>query len=54
MFEAMRAYKEVGFDGVIIPDHAPRVAGDSGHRRQGVTFALGYMKALMQMVEKLP
>ena len=54
MFEAMRAYKEVGFDGVIIPDHAPRVAGDSDHRRQGVTFALGYMKALMQMVEKLP
>lgn len=53
MFEAMRAYKEVGFDGVIIPDHAPRVAGDSDHRRQGVTFALGYMKALMQMVEKL-
>ena len=54
MFEAMRAYKEVGFDGVIIPDHAPRVAGDSDHRRQGVTFALGYMRALMQMVEKLP
>ena len=53
MFEAMRAYKEVGFDGVIIPDHAPRVAGDSDHRRQGVTFALGYMRALMQMVEKL-
>ena len=54
MLEAMRVYKEVGFDGVIIPDHAPRVAGDSDHRRQGVTFALGYMRALMQMVEKLP
>ena len=45
MFEAMRAYKEVGFDGVIIPDHAPRVAGDSDYRRQGVTFALGYMRS---------
>ncbi len=34
MFEAMRTYKEVGFDGVLTPDHTPHIAGDSpyGHR----------------------
>ena len=50
MLEAMRAYKEVGYTGTIMPDHTPRTAGDtpSGHR--GRAFALGYMKALMRAV----
>jgi mannonate dehydratase len=50
MLEAMRAYKEAGYDGVLIPDHAPRVAGDSNFGHRGRAFALGYMRALLQMV----
>ena len=30
MLAAMRAYREAGFEGVLVPDHTPRVAGDSG------------------------
>jgi len=47
MLEAMRAYKEVGYTGTIMPDHAPGVLGD---HRIGHAFALGYIKALMKAV----
>lgn len=50
MLEAMRAYKEADFNGVITPDHTPRVEGDSGYGYRGRAFALGYIKALMQTV----
>lgn len=53
MFEAMRAYKEVGFDGVMIPDHSPRVVGETGYHHRGIAFSLGYMKALMQVVDQI-
>lgn len=46
MLEALRTYKEIGYTGTIMPDHWPRVAGDSpliGH-----AHALGYLKALME------
>ncbi len=51
MLKAMRIYKEVGYDGVLIPDHVPKSALDSrwGHRAHG--FCLGYIKALIQTVE---
>ena len=50
MLAAMRAYKEVGYAGTIMPDHTPMVAGDSPWGHRGRAFALGYMKALMQAV----
>jgi len=50
MLEAMRAYKEVGFDGVITPDHTPSVEGDSGYGHRGRAFALGYIRALIHAV----
>jgi mannonate dehydratase len=51
MLRAMRIYKEVGYDGVLIPDHVPKSALDSrwGHRAHA--FCLGYIKALIQTVE---
>ena len=53
MFEAMKAYKEVEFDGPMIDDHVPRMIDDTpwGHRSRA--YAIGYMKALIQVVEKL-
>jgi mannonate dehydratase len=47
---AIRVYKEVGYDGVLIPDHVPESADDpSGWRAHA--FCLGYIKAMIQMVE---
>ncbi len=46
MLKAMRIYKEVGFDGVMMPDHVPGLSGNS--RFAAFAHALGYMKALMK------
>ncbi len=53
MLEALRAYKEVGYAGTLMPDHTPRVAGDAPGCSQGRSFALGYMKALMKSLDVL-
>ena len=45
MYPAMRALQEVGFRGVVIPDHIPRMGDDP---RLGTAFTIGYMKALMR------
>ena len=49
MLKAMRVYKEVGFDGMMMPDHVPRIEGDA-NSFQGFAFALGYIKALIAAV----
>ncbi|MEK7405060.1 MAG: mannonate dehydratase [Acidobacteriota bacterium] len=49
MIQAMRVYKEVGYDGMIMPDHVPRIEGDVGGR-QAFAFAFGYIQALIQLV----
>ncbi len=49
MIRAIRVYKEVGYDGMIMPDHVPRIPGDEG-QRQAFAYAFGYIQALIQMV----
>lgn len=51
MIQAMRVYKEVGYDGMIMPDHVPRIEGDTGGR-QAFAFAFGYIQALIQLVSQ--
>jgi mannonate dehydratase len=46
MLRAMRVYKEVGYDGMLMPDHVPHVPGDES-QAQGFAFAIGYIKALI-------
>ena len=53
MLDAMRAYKEVGYIGTIMPDHTPRVEGDTSWGHRGRAFALGYIKALMKATKTL-
>jgi mannonate dehydratase len=54
LLECMKAYKEVGFDGVCRPDHVPTMEGDSNDRPSyssvGRLFAIGYIKGLRQAV----
>jgi len=49
MLKAMRVYKEVGFDGMMMPDHVPQIEGDT-NQFQGFAFAFGYIKALIAAV----
>ena len=47
MIRVARILREVGYDGVLIPDHTPEMAcGAPWHA--GMAYALGYMKAAIQ------
>jgi mannonate dehydratase len=45
-YEALRAYKEVGFRGMLCPDHVPESEVDPDNERQH-SFALGYTRGLI-------
>jgi len=50
MLSALRVYKEVGYDGMLMPDHVPKIEGDTGGR-QAFAYAFGYIQALLQVVK---
>ena len=54
MVACMRAYREIGFDGALRPDHVPTMAGDSndhaGYSSIGRLFAIGYLKGIREVV----
>ncbi len=54
MLECMRAYRDIGFEGVLRPDHVPTMEGDSneqaGYSSIGRLFAIGYIRGLQQAV----
>jgi len=49
MLAALKVYKEVGYDGMLMPDHVPVIQGDPGGK-QAFAFAYGYIRGLMQAV----
>jgi mannonate dehydratase len=49
MLKAMRVYKEIGYDGMMMPDHVPKIAGDP-QGLQAYAFTFGYIKALIAAV----
>ena len=50
MLSAMRVYKEVGYDGMMMPDHVPKITADpQGYQAFAYTF--GYIKALIAAVD---
>ena len=54
MYACMKAYKDVGYEGVCRPDHVPTMEGDSNDRPMyssiGRLFAIGYLKGLRESV----
>jgi mannonate dehydratase len=49
MLKAMRVYKEVGVDGMMMPDHVPSISGDA-KGAQAFAYTFGYIKALIAAV----
>jgi mannonate dehydratase len=50
----LEAYRDIGFEGVLRPDHVPTMEGDSnenaGYSSIGRLFAIGYIKGLREAV----
>ncbi len=47
MPRALRAYREVGYAGMIMPDHVPQILGDVNGQK-AFAFCFGYIQALLQ------
>jgi mannonate dehydratase len=54
MLACMRAYKDIGFDGVLRPDHVPTLEGDCNddpcYSSLGRLLAIGYIQGLREAV----
>ena len=54
LLACLRAYRDVGYEGVLRPDHVPPMEGDShndpAYSTVGRLFAVGYIKGLCQAV----
>lgn len=50
LYACLQAYREIGFDGVLRPDHVPTLAGERndhpGYAVLGRLFAVGYIRGL--------
>jgi mannonate dehydratase len=52
MIRALKVYKEVGYEYMIMPDHVPGIGGpESG--KVGFAYTFGYIHAALQAVEEL-
>ena len=52
MIRVVQQLRDIGYDGVIIPDHTPEMTcGAPWHA--GMAYALGYIRAAMQAVDRL-
>ncbi|MCX7887806.1 MAG: mannonate dehydratase, partial [Verrucomicrobiae bacterium] len=51
MLRLLRVFHRNGFDGVVIPDHAPQMTCDAPWHA-GMAHALGYLRAALTAIEK--
>ena len=51
MLALMRAFREVGYSHMLIPDHTPQLSVDSDDQWAGWAYAVGYVKALLKAAE---
>ena len=51
LVRVLRILHQNHFDGVLIPDHTPQMTC-SAPWHAGMAFALGYMKAALQIIAK--
>jgi mannonate dehydratase len=50
MYQVMKVFVEISYDGTMILDHSPKLAGDYG-KGGGTAYAIGHMRALIERAE---
>jgi mannonate dehydratase len=58
MYGCVKAYRDIGFDGLMRCDHVPTMYGEPlnevGYGTLGRLFAIGYMRGLVEAAGKEP
>lgn len=52
MLEAARVYSEVGYSGMLMPDHAPKISGENADT-VAFAYCYGYIRAVLQSIGAL-
>lgn len=53
LLQAMKTYREVGYQGPFVSDHTPGLEGDTPWGHRGRTYSHGYMRALVHAVNSM-
>ena len=53
LVRALKVYREVGYDKILMPDHAPRVPDDPAGELENFSFEFGYIRGLIQAEQHL-
>jgi mannonate dehydratase len=48
MYQVMKALRQVRYNGPLVPDHIPQLAGDTGTRRAGTAYCIAYIRSLLR------
>lgn len=48
--EVVRTLYDIGYDGIVIPDHVPLMEGDSDWRHRARGFTIGYLRGVIDSV----
>lgn len=48
--DVVRTLHDIGYDGVVIPDHVPKMAGDDDWRHRSRGFTVGYLRGVIDTV----
>jgi mannonate dehydratase len=48
LYQVMKALREVRFNGSVVPDHVPELAGDKGIRRAGTAYCVACMRGMLR------
>jgi mannonate dehydratase len=51
-YDVMELLYDVGFDGMLIPDHVPHMLDDTDWDHRGRAYAVGYLKATLNAVAR--
>jgi mannonate dehydratase len=50
LIQCIRAYRDIGYDGMLMPDHVPHIDAPNASQ-QAFAYCFGYIQALIQMVK---
>ena len=50
--KVLKKLKEVGFKGMVMPGHVPKIIGDGSWEEKGRSFTIGYIKGIMAALDQ--
>ncbi|MAG13450.1 MAG: hypothetical protein CMN78_02520 [Spirochaetales bacterium] len=53
MLAIMQALRDVEFEGIVVPDHVPRIGEEASEAKIGEAYIFGYIRSLMESTKSL-